>query len=167
MKQRLLDYLQSEYLTAALWILFGVITLGLGAWFFLRFAEGFHQGLGLSGGILALLHFWSGGRLLLRTRRLERELPPLLQRDPERYRYLEKERCEKLERFYTRQRQVILLFIALGILLALAGGVMIRQPFSAGMGFALCIQGAILLVFNLTAQWRSSMHYYEVDQGER
>jgi|GEM_PF-3272972 len=167
MKQRLLDYLRSEQRAAALWILFGILTMALSAWLFLRFAGGFRQGLGLSGGILAILHLWSGGRLLLRTRRLERELPPLLQRSPQRFRNLEKERCEKLEGFLNRQRLVILLFIALGILLALAGGVISRQPFSAGMGFALCIQGAILLVFNLAAHWRNAMHYHEVDRGER
>ena len=123
----------------------------------------FWRGFSVAVLALALIEFWSGWQFANRYRDLQERLPALLARHPARYRAEELERCGRLEQQYARQRTVVLLFLVLGITLALLGGVVQARPLTMGMGYGLCLQGAILLVLDLAAQWRNGIYYQQVD----
>lgn len=123
----------------------------------------FWQGFSVAVLALALIELWSGWQFVNRYRDLQERLPSLLAKHPARYRAEELQRCERLEQQYARQRAVVILFIVLGITLALLGGVAESRPLTMGMGYGLCLQGAILLVLDLGAQWRNGIYYQQVD----
>jgi hypothetical protein len=164
MKDHLLGYFHVLRRTAVVYLLTGAFTLIAGAILLFLIEEPLWLGLSSSVIVLSLIQLWSGTQLFRQTNNLEQRLPAQLDLHPGRFRREELERCNQEEVRYNKQRTVVLLLIVLGIVLTLIGGVVSRLPFTAGMGFGLCLQGAILLVLNLTIQWHQSLYQHDVER---
>ncbi len=163
MKERLHSYLLGERKAGRAYLLFAVAATAAGILLLLTVPGPFWQGVSTAVLAIALIEYWAGWQFLSRYRRLRGRLPDLLENRPTRYRDEELQRCEALEQRYARQRSVVILFIVLGISLALLGGVVHPRPLTMGMGYGLCLQGAVLLVLDLAAQWRNGIYYQQVD----
>jgi hypothetical protein len=166
MRDHLLGYFRLLRRTAAVYLLTGVLTLIAGAILFFLIEEPLWLGLSSSVIGLSLIQLWSGTQLFRQTYNLEERLPAQLDLHPGRFRREELERCNREEVRFNKQRTVVLLLIVLGIVLTLIGGVVSRRPFTAGIGFGLCLQGAVLLVLNLTIQWHQSLYQHAVERFE-
>lgn len=164
MKEKLHQYLRVRRKTAALYLLLGTITLVAGGALLFSLEERIWNGLSSAGIALAFIFLWTGTLEMRQTVALSGWLPELLKLHPGRFRKEELERCERENARYQRQRTMVLLLTALGIVLTLVGGVISRRPFTAGMGFGLCIQGAVLLVFNLNLHWHQSLYQHAVER---
>jgi len=163
MEDRLSYYLLGERKTGRLYLFFAVITMLAGIAVFQTLFAPFWRGLSIAILAIALIEYWVSWQFLQRYRRLKTTLPAMLKTNPTRYRSEEMERCEQLEQHYGRQRGIVILFIVLGMTLALLGGVVQARPLTMGMGFGLCLQGAILLVLDLAAQWRHGIYAQQVE----
>lgn len=163
MKERLHSYLLGERKAGRTYLLFAAAATVAGVVPLITVPTPFWQGVSTAVLAIALIEYWAGWQFLRRYRRLQERLPALLENQPTRYRDEELRRCEVLEQRYARQRSVVILFIVLGISLALLGGVVHPRPLTMGMGYGLCLQGAVLLVLDLAAQWRNGIYYQQVD----
>ena len=158
MKNRLEKHLRAERKDAFKIMLFGASATAIGIVLAWTKISSFTQGFGAALSILSLLPLWSGIHLLGEVRRLKPYLPGLLASHPARFRSEEIDRCDRNERHFNRQRNFLILFLFMGIILALLGGVLQQSPFTMGTGFGLCLESAVLLVFDLAAQWRNTLY---------
>lgn len=164
MKERLSAHLRAERRAAALYLLMGSLSAVAGSLLWVYQRSAFFQGFALSTLILAVLLLLGGIHILRQTARLAGRLPAQLQLHPARFREEELRRCAGRQRRYGQQGNLSLLLVLLGMTLAMIGGVISPHAFTMGMGFGLCGESAILLVLDLSTQWRTRAYQHELER---
>jgi len=154
---------RAERLSAGLLTGMGILTLAGAAasawWGSSPFAQGVALGL-LGTGLPALLFGLQAWRRVRRRKRAEADILSL---DPLLACRQEAEQLRPVLRFLLRRRQVEMLLFLLGFALLLAGGVVLKNYFMAGMGLAVSLLSFVLIGFTLLRHYRLSLFCQEVD----
>ncbi len=118
-------------------------------------------------GLIALIHFSAGTTVFLQSITHAEGLIDQLQKNPEGFAKGEPQRMEQvMSNFETyKLAEQVLFFLGCGFV---AGGAFFDGgAYMLGSGAGLCIQGAVMLVFDLFASFRSGLYLHELKMFER
>lgn len=145
-------YFNAEKKGAYVALAIGLVACTLGFSFLIGALAPFYTGLALPLVLLGIVQVVAGGSVARRSDFQAYELQKLLGNDPEELVAQELPRMGKVMRNFVWLRWVEGVFIVLGIALMLFNPGLV---FGMGLGLGLCVQGALMLVFDYYAERRA------------
>lgn len=154
------SYFTSEKKAAFGSLAIGLVACTVGFTFFLGAMPPFYTGLAIPFVIIGIIQVFVGATVARRSDFQAFDLQKMLGNDPEEFMQLESPRMGKVMRNFVLIRRVEVAFIVSGIALIFLN---LELVFSMGLGIGLCLQGAILLVFDYFAEKRAEKYSAFVD----
>lgn len=151
MTQSIITYFKAEKGESLLFMLIGLIALGLAIWFYFKNDDSFYRGLAMPLAAIALIQLVVGSTVYFKSDKQIADNTALYQNDTSQLKQAEIPRMELVMKNFKAYKILETAFVLVGIALLL---LMKEKPFWLGLGVGLFVQGGLMLVLDIFAEKR-------------
>ncbi len=166
MEQHLRQYFKAEKEGAIIFMMAGFSAIVGSILFWTFFPHIIVKGIAVSAGLIALVQLGVGASVYFKTNKQVNQLLTQFKSKPSEFYKSETHRMEAVMSSFKTIRKVEMGIFVLGIVLALAGSVGELGWFMTGTGVGLCVQSAVSLLLDLSAEWRSGMYLHHLKKRQ-
>lgn len=151
-------YFQAEQAESVLFVAIGVVAVLFSSYLLWRYGDLMSKGLAVPLIAVGLIQMVVGGTVYLRTPAQMSALKAQHAQDPKAFRAAETPRMETVISNFHLYKVIEVVFIVVGLGLTLSAG----HPFWLGIGMGMLVQGALMLLADITAMQRGEVYLQAV-----
>lgn len=142
----------TEEKTESFWfVLIGIVSIGLSAWLFFNFKDGFYRGLIIPLVLISLIQITVGSTVYLRSDKQITDTITSIKKDKQSAKADEIVRMDEVMKNFKTYKWIEIAFIISGVLLLIF---IKNRPFWTGIGAGLLIEGTFMIVLDVIAEMR-------------
>ncbi|MCB0568529.1 MAG: hypothetical protein KDC66_02145 [Phaeodactylibacter sp.] len=164
MESRFYTHLRSLRYSGYFLAFWAAAVAGAALWADIQWPGQLMRGIAPTAIALSLVQFWSGTHRIVQAWKLGKELLPIVRVSPPSFAALELPRLDRTDRAYQVKRNIEQALFVMGLCFTLSGVFQLSGRFLMGMGLAICLQTAVLLVSTLIGQWQNAMYRHELER---
>jgi len=166
MEKHLRQYFKAEKEGAIIFMMAGFSAIVGSILFWTFFPHVIVKGIAVSAGLIALVQLGVGASVYFKTNKQVHQLLNQFKSKPSEFYKTETNRMEVVMANFKTIRKVEMGVFVLGIILALAGSIGELGWFTTGTGVGLCLQSAVSLLLDLSAEWRGGLYLHHLKKGQ-